>query len=323
MPGSTHPSVLLPTVIAILPLFGLVATGVIARRIKLLDRSDSTILSSFVVQIALPALILSTLVTKHFVALDALLPVLMWMAEAAAIALVLGVAKIAKLDKGSIGSAILSMFGNTGFMGYPMTNALFPNELPATVFLDQLGMALPLFPGALMLKSVCGEGASKSGNVLRAAAIVLKSPMFIALASGIILRLVFVRLPALNHNLPATLLTQTVALIGSATIPVVMFAIGMRLSAGHAIKHIGLISVLGVIKLLIMPALVFVAGKYVLHLTGDLLSVCVLEAAMPPGAAGTVLAEQYRMNGDQAVATFFVLTLASGITIPLLMSILR
>jgi hypothetical protein len=311
------------TIIAILPLFALIAVGLVARKTRLLHRADSGVLSRFAVQIALPGLIISSLLCKTFVRAEAELPTLYWIAQFVAFGCVLIARPLIKLDKHSTGAAMLMTFGNTGFMGYPMTTALFPNMLPAAVFIDQIGMSLILYPAAIVLASLYGEDADKSVSPLRELGVMLRSPVFVALGLGILLKILFTFEPKWLQLPLSRLGVDFLTMIGAATIPVVLVSIGMRLSGAGARRHLGQIGAIGLIKLVVMPLICLLVGRYLYHLSGNLLGVIVLEAAMPPAAVATIFAGQYRMNSDLAVGSFFVLTLASAVTLPLILSLLH
>ncbi len=103
-----------------------------------------------------------------------------------------------------------------------------------------------------------------------------------------------------------------------------MIALGMRLSAGVGAPAFarGGTARRG-LKLIIMPVIAYSVSRWVFHLHGGLLSVSTLEAAVPPAATTVVFAIRYRLDSDLAVALFFALTVASAVTLPLMLSILR
>ena len=321
----THHSLLSGTVIAILPLFVLMAAGVVVRRARILDRAAGAALTRFALDVAVPALILHTLLTKQFNAAFFLLPVTLWAAQAVAILVLLPASKLLKMNRHETGASIFSMFGNTSFLGFPITTALFPNLLSAAVILDQFGMWLVLNPASVVVGHIFGEGDPNAvdAGVGRRLLQQMKSPLLIALCLGLSLRGIADFEPNLLQGPVAQVWLYALQMLGAAAIPVIMVALGMRLSAGAARRYIVPISALATIKLIVMPVVCYGVGRFALNLHGSLLSVAVLESAMPPAATSVVFAAQYRLNSDLAVATFFVLTVASAVTVPLAVSILQ
>lgn len=317
------------TLAAILPLFGLVLVGYLGKKTRVLLESDAGVLSRFVVNIALPAFIIDAFLNNHVRTEYFKLPIVLWVAAALAFALGVLANGALKGEKRSAGAtAMSSAFGNTGYLGYPLTTALLPGLLPAAVICDQLGMALLLYPGVVIVASVFGRASGEpiSKSFLRYA----RSPLFLAMIAGAVIALVRSRamsgpeLRAIDELAP---LGQALASIlhglAEATIPVILVAIGLLLRTSTLASHWKAVTIIGVIKLLIMPLAGWALARYGLGLHGKTLTVCVLELAVPPSAAATVFAGEYDMDGPLAVAAFFALTVASAVTIPVMLTLLR
>lgn len=309
--------------LTILPLFGLIVIGYIAKRIRLLHVTDAQVLNRLVVQVTLPAFLFAAVATHTLEPVYVKLPFALWAGQAVALGVTWLYTRWMKLPRAKAGSMMLvSTFGNTGFLGYPLTMALMPNQLPAAVILDQFGMTLWLFPGALILAAFYGRQGDDPKSGL---AKLLKAPFFIALMAGILVRIVMAHV----HISPGTITLagglgmKTVTLAASATIPVVLIAIGLTLRPGEVGSEVRQVMFAGAVKLAIVPVVAWAVARWVLRLRGDLVSVVVLEAAMPTAAVSTVFAAQLEMDGPFAVAAFFVLTLASSVTLPFTLAILR
>jgi predicted permease len=308
---------------AIAPLFGLIVIGYLAKRFRVLHVTDSQVLNRFVVEITLPAFIFSAVIKHSLEAVYARLPIAMWIAQTAALILVFLSSRLFKLSKPQIGALMLvATFGNTGFLGYPLTTALFPARLPASVILDQFGMSLWLYPGALLLAAYYGRsGGDPKSGLLK----LLRAPFFVVLIVAIVMRVVgsHVHVPAGVLPQIGAILLKTIDLIASATVPVVLLAIGLTLRPGQVRKEFKIVCLTAGIKLVAVPVVAWAVARWVLQLKGDLVSVVVLEAAMPPAATATVFAAQLEMDGALAVAAFFVLTVATAATLPLMLAVLR
>jgi len=317
---------------AILPLFGLVLIGYLGKKARVLHATDAQVLSRFVVDIALPAFIVDAFVTHHLRAAYFKLPVTLWVASAIAFGATLMIGKLTRATPKTIGAMILlSCFGNTGYMGYPITTALLPKLLPATVLCDQLGMSLLLYPGAVMLGSIYGRTEEQS--LRDAIGKFARSPIFIALVVGIAAALA----PSLHAPIPGSplvasyffahsLLRGILAVLHTtalATIPVVLIAIGLMLRPSTLKQHWKEVSYIGLLKLIVSPVVGWAVGRYALGFAGPLLTICVLECGVPPSASATVFAGQYEMDGSLAIAAFFALTIASAVTLPIAVTLLR
>jgi hypothetical protein len=116
---------------------------------------------------------------------------------------------------------------------------------------------------------------------------------------------------------------QVIGMLGSVTVPVVLIAVGLLLRPSSLPQHVSKVAVIGLFKLVALPVVVWTVGRYLFHVTGSMLEVCVLQAAMPPSATSTVFAGQYDMDGSLAIASFFALTVISAITLPIMLGILR
>ncbi len=216
-----------------------------------------------------------------------------------------------------------SVFGNTGYIGYPMCTALFPMRLPAAVLIDQMGMSIPLYPGAPIIGSVFGKSQAEGSQ--KPIWGFLKTPVFIALALGLLLKLVP---QAWVPSTPPFVVfgkyfVQVISMIGGVTIPVVLIAVGLLLRPSSLAQHYQKVAVIGVYKLILMPLLTWLVARFLFQMSGSLLAICVMEACMPPSATSTVFSGLYDLDGSLAVGAFFALTILSALTLPLMLGILR
>jgi len=316
-----------------LPLFGLVAIGYLSKRFRILHVTDTDVLNRFVMDIALPAFIFDALVHNKVRAAYLTLPVVIWVSEIAVLLIGLAVAKLLKFGPKQTGTILLvSTFANTGYLGYPMTTALFPALLPATVIMDQMGMSMFLYPSAAMLGSVYGRSTGKSfwQSLSRS----LRSPIFLAMLVGLAFRFMPWPGPPAGHKAAIAYymavaivqaLGKSLHVVAQATVPVILISIGIILRPSTLTQHMGAVSVIAVLRLLVAPFVGFLVARYLIGIHDDptLISVCVLECALPPSANATMFSGQYDMDGSLGAAAFFALTILSAVTIPLVLSVLR
>jgi predicted permease len=184
-------------------------------------------------------------------------------------------------------------------------------------------MALILYGSLGIIAARYSEESEKKFDIKTEILVLARNPIFIALGLGIILHFALPHIKGINSNQPFSLTMQCLTLIGSATIPVIMTAIGIRLNAGHARKYLPMICAFGAIKMILMPIAALFVGRYLYHLDLETLKVCVLICAMPPAAAAAAFSADLKVRPELCVANFFVLTLVSAITIPLIMGLVR
>lgn len=259
------------------------AIGLLLQKNRRLPDSFALSLNTYVIYVALPALILFEI--PHLT-LDsrALLPVAFaWVIMFASALLIWQVAKWAGWSRSVTGALMLTVpLGNTGFVGIPLVEALLGKEaVPYAILYDQFGTFVAL--------NTWGSFAAAyySGNMVswkKLARTIMAFPPLIALVVA------FVTIP-LHYP---ELLSRVLERISSTLVPVVMVAVGMqwrlRLERNMLLPlGVGLIT-----TLFLAPLLAWV----LLHLLGvDNLAaqVVVLEAAMPAMISAGVLAVNYQL----------------------------
>lgn len=161
---------------------------------------------------------------------------------------------------------------------------------------------------SVMVLSKCCQ--SKKQSVLNLLLNLVKNPLIIGSAIGLLL-------PALNINLPRVLsifLTQ----IGAAATPLSLLAVGAGLTIRVNMQQLTAITLAGILKLLLLPALLWsllsLAG-----INGTTAQVAIIFAALPTAGNAYILAKQ--MGGDdQSMASMVTWsTLFSIVTIPIVL----
>lgn len=328
MPPAAHsPSLFALTLHALLPLFLLIVLGYGLKRLRVLHVAQVPILNGLVLNVTLPALIFKGLATApHLSPQMALPPLAALGAEAGTLALAYAVGAALRLPRPTRGALLLvGAFGNTGFLGYPLVLALLPREFPTAILIDQFGMTIALYLGAVVVGAVFGASGTNAVEMAKAIGRFGRSPLFLSLVAGSIARLV----PwphALTHVPLASALGETImtclGYLGQGTTPIVLLALGVALRPGAARAYAVPIGAACVLKLLACPLLMWLLCRG-LGLRGDVLTVSVLQSALPTAVMASVLCAEHDLSGDYAVGAVFVSTIVSALTVPLLLSVLR
>ena len=313
---------------ALAPPFLLIGLGWGLKRARVLHPAHVPILNGLVVQVTLPALVLHGLLNTPRLSAALALPVLAGVgAEAAAAAVLYAVGRAMRLTPGVLGAMLLvGVYGNTGFIGYPLTLALVPDQFPATILIDQVGMNIPMYLSAALLGAQMGGGKGTGGGGRRAAVLrFLRSPLFLSTLLGIVLRLIPFP-PALADiawlRAVGGVLGKCLEYLGQGTTPLVLLALGVALRPGAAGGRVGPMALACACKLVVSPLAMWGLCR-LLGLGGEARMDGVLEAAMPASVMASVLAGQNDMEGDFAVGVVFVSTVLSALTVPLLLTWLR
>ncbi len=314
---------------ALAPPFLLIGLGWGLKRARVLHPAHVPILNGLVVQVTLPALVLHGLLNAPRLSAALALPVLAaFGAEAATAAVAYGVGRAMRLPARVLGAVLLvGVYGNTGFIGYPLTLALFPNQFPVSILIDQVGMNIPMYLSAALLGAQGNKDSGGEGAGGRRAAILrfLRSPLFASAVLGIALRLLPLS-PALG-DVPllralGDVVGRCLEYLGQGTTPLVLLALGVALRPGAAGGRVRPMALACGCKLLVGPVAMWGLCR-LLGLGGEVRMDGVLEAAMPASVMASVLAAQNDLEGDFAVGVVFVSTILSAVTIPLLLTVLR
>ena len=268
--------------------------------LKIFKEEDSRVFINYVLYFALPSLILKEL--NGIKVEDSSGVVLFaWAVIGASLLISYLVGVLMGLRGGSLRAFILvSSFGNTAFMGYPFTFAMFGEEgMAYAVMYDQLGSFLLVITAGLFIAT--GRFSLKE---------LIMFPPFIALLFAFLLRGVELP-PVLNTLLEVS---------GKSLIPVVLFAIGLKFSfrdlSSEIVRAFASVSV----KMLLVPGFALLL-IHVLGLEGLAYRVALLESAMPPMVMAGVLAIKYGLDERLAVSSISLGVVLSFISVPLIVSI--
>jgi len=193
-------------------------------------------------------------------------------------------------------------FGNVGFMGLPVIQAVFGVE-----GLFYVAMALASFN---LLSFTWGVWLFDKSEVTGPVRAIIRNPALLATCVGFVFFLTGLRLP--------TALEGGVSLIAGITSPISMILIGAILAKQRLKDALMDMKILPPVaaKLIIMPIVTWLALRW--FITNPLmLGVIVTIMAMPVAAATAIFAEQF--DGDSAMAAKLVVvsTLICVVTVPL------
>lgn len=245
--------------------------GVVAGRVVRTPARVSHVLNLWVVNVALPALILAKL-PSIALGQEVVIPLAVsWGIVVVGAGSVLAVSHTLGLSRLETGALLLVVpLGNTSFLGLPVVESLLGRDhLPSALAFDQLGSFLALATYGLFVAGRVGSGERGWRPVVRR---LTRFGPFLALLGSIVLR---------GVDVPTGIHDVLVA-AGRTVAPVGLLSMGMRFVPRLRFDKAGLIATGLVLKMALMPAAALLAAL----LVGDVSSVpwqsSILEAAMPP-----------------------------------------
>lgn len=220
-----------------------------------------------------------------------------------------GLSRLLHLDR-VVGAAFVlcAIAGNTGNYGLPANQFAFgPDALePAVIYYAVSTLVL-----STVGVYVAASGRRSARQALRNVASV---PLAYAGIAGLLVWATGVTLP-----LPIERFTN---LAGQAAIPVMLVILGMQLAEVRLRDDLGLVTVAALTKLISGPLLgVFFAG--LLGLSGVARQAAIVEASMPTAVMAIVLATEYDTAPRFTAGVVLVSTLASLVTVTLVLTYLR
>jgi predicted permease len=284
----------------VFPLFGVGIIGYLAARLGAFGEPANRGLSLFVFYFATPALLFRSLVRADLPAeMEWGLLLSYFLPGFLIFALAMGMARrFFARPSGDLGIVAMgACFGNTVLIGIPICLATF-GEAAAVPLLLVL-----TFHGTLFYPTV--SAVTELG-----------------LESGALRRLPLITLKGVVGNPIIMSLDSLAELLGQAAIPCALFATGASLSryriAGNIAESLALVG----LKMIVMPALVWLLAAKVFTLADTWIAVAVILAALPSGVNVYIFAERYGRAVATATTTVFLATVVSMITLPVLLLLL-
>jgi predicted permease len=291
---------------ALLLLFVCLVLGALVRRLAQPPAGIVHGLNWWVLNIALPALVLELIPRVRLDAQLWFLVAATWLTFFGAWLLFAWLGPRLGWSRGRIGALVLVCgLGNTSFMGYPLMEALHGKQgLALAVVADQLGCFPVLAIGGIVVASLYSGRKPEPGLVARR---IFTFPPTIALLIGIV--------AGVCGGWPP-LLDGVFAPIGATLTPLALFSVGLQFRFHPGQRQLGAASWGLAWKLLLAPLLCWAMGAAA-GVDGLVLTVGVLQAAMAPMVSATILADEYGLEPTLANTVLGAGIVLSLLTIPL------
>lgn len=302
----------------VLPVFGVVAIGYIAAKLKWMAESAIAGLSQFVFNIAIPVLLFRTMAQAELPEFSAWGYLISYYAGVfvvftAAIVTGRGIFAFSLTE-----SAIFGMccgFSNTILIGIPLVLRAFGDQATLPLFLLIALHGVILFSATTIIAEVgLGHGQAFSKLPKTVVKRLFANPILIGLLAGLLFNLSGLTIPS-----PVDALAET---LGDAAMPCATFAMGASISRfklAGSLPHVGVSALL---KLVIHPILVWILAAHVFNLPPLWTSVAVLLAALPCGVNAYLFAERYQVIVPTAASSVLVNTALSFVTVSIVLILL-
>lgn len=303
-----------------LTLFAIVVVGYIAGKLGYMGGTFDKKLSKVVIDITCPALILSSAMTGELPDRRYILPllgisVLTYVLLTVVALLLPRLLTKKKDDEGVIGFAM--MFGNVGFMGYPIVASIFGHEAVFYAAVLNVVNTFTVFTVGTMLivgknlESTVEEKEMSQKKMLRK--VLYSTPMLSAYLTMLIVALEIKDIPEF--------ISQPLTMIGNITVPAALLIIGSSMSQLplRALLGNSTIYTTTLMRLAILP----VGIHYLMTLLGFssfVVGINTVVIAMPVATYGTILCLRHGKDTTLITEVTFITTLLAMISIPLLVT---
>jgi len=261
----------------------------------------------YVLQVALPSVIIAKISKVTFDA-DVVLPIAVaWSVMIISIVAVLIVSRILKWNRSITGALLLvGVLGNTSFLGLGMVESLLGvDHLASAIAYDQVGTFVGLALWGSFVTSTYGAGEIGWRPIVKRLS---RFGPFLALLASLVFR--FIDLPADVYPILNG--------IGKTVAPVAMCALGLRftLSVSRSVQVPALLGLIS--KMALLPGLVYVVSVLLGSPQDIAWSTSILQAAAPPMVTAGVVAVGAGLSAELVAFMVGVGTLVSFVSLPLL-----
>ncbi len=283
----------------------LIILAIFLQKIGLLAKSNSSLFSSLVLKVTLPALIFSSLAVQQINPNLLIVSAIVAIVEIICIMLVWIITKIINLDRGETGALMLvSAFGMSTMLGYPIIREVFPNNIVAfedAVVISEFGVGLLIFILGPIIAMHYGKSNVNEKSVFASIKQFFVSPIFFAIISGILFS--FIPLPKDSQwVITAKHLFEH---IGNANMFLVALTIGLLIEIKKTSRLYSFLTAAIILKLIIQPIFTHFLGS-ILNIDTMIQQIALLETAMPSAILAAIYAKHYDCKPELVSTTIVV-----------------
>ena len=306
----------IPTMKAVATMMGLVCVGLLLKRAAIIRDEHRPLFSRLVMDLALPALVFTTLAACK-PGMEILIAVgIMLVAIAIHLVITWFIGTVLHLERPRMGAFMLvAAFGSSSTIGYALISQIFPGNSDAitdAVVISELGVGLPFILFGIMIAMYYGQNEKMPfWDHCRS---YIFSPLIASLVLGLCASFIL-------SGWENPVWDVVMSVLGLVAVSLVVFvSLGVALMLRWIpVRSIGLLAAITVVLTLIVQPLtsLFLAGQVGLPALDT--EILVLETAMPSGMLAAILSARYGCDGEYASALVIITSVVSLITLPLIM----
>lgn len=293
----------------ILPVFGLILLGYAMGKTPLMTNAGVTGINTFVFYCAIPALLFRT--ASKLENLENADPTI-FLAYYCPVFLLFGltwfaakqVFKLPPQERAMM--AMGASFSNTVLLGLALVTFAYGERglVPLTLIISIHPIVLIAVPTILIEFARAREGEAANTGFLATswtiAQSLLKNPPVVGMAAGALWGLTGFGFHPIAERF--------IGLLANVAAPAALFALGATLVQFRLRGDFGQTATMTVLKLVALPAMVFVSAEYVFQLDPLFVAVATINASMPAGVNVFLLAAHYGVYVQRAAATVLLST---------------
>jgi predicted permease len=303
---------------ALAVILGLTVLGLMLRLSSVISVNHNQLFAMLVTDLALPALIFTSLARERL-AQDELLSAAI-MASALVLCIVAAwiIGRALRLEPRTLGAFVLvASVGSSSTLGYALIAQVFPHSpaaLSDAVIVSELGVLVPCFVIAIPVAIYFSQSGYTISSAFKD---YLQSPLFFSMVLG--LAVSTLQLPL--DSFAAKILFQMLDVVAGSLAIFVALSVSLMLMPLPLRRVAPLVAGVMIITLMLKPLAAFALSS-IAHLPPLDIEILLIEAAMPAGSVAAVLAGRYGCDGATASALVVASYLLSLLTMPLVMLLL-
>ena len=296
----------------ILPIFLIIAMGFVANRRGILPNEANKYLVDMVMLVTCPCLIISSMLGQEMDPALMTNTVLMFIGGGLFFALFYVIAwiyvvKIVKIPADQDAGVYMIMFTtvNNGFIGFPVTYAIFGDEILFYMVIFQIMLIVYVYSAGVIQVNYGSPRVSDLKGMAKA----LVNTCTLSTVLSVVLLLLGIQLPEIIFD--------AVELVGSATTPVSMLVVGMQLGNSNFRQVLGnrRLVVMSFVKMFSVPLLTFLLVNW-LPIADSLKIALVFGAAFPVSVSVVTISSMEGKNSVLAAEGVALTTLLAMGTLP-------
>jgi predicted permease len=292
-----------------------VVLAVYLKRRGIIQDKDSPVFAKLLTQAILPATIFHQLLLYPISLQKLLLVVAMIITGVISMVMAWATGRLLHFDRPTIGALMItSTFGSSALIGYPLIQFAFPHDPQAlgdAILISELGVGLPIFTICPFVAMYFGESDTTHFSLVRTSAEYFRSPIFIAVALGIIAGQF--NLP-LDNPLIAPIIGGLRMMEGALAITACLI-LGLQLEFKQ-IQGLWLLIAVSVIVQMFLQPMIAALQADLFGFTAQQKQILVLISSLPSAVLGPVFATRYQCAANTASALVFVNIVLSIFIVP-------